>query len=153
MNLNELIKKKFQGKINKDKFQGPIKVAFHLHHDLCTHCIEMEDWQKHDVMYLSKITRGAKECAREPHSMNLCLSKGALHHFVFSRKGQVTIPKRMNFRKSTKGEGGVIFNPTFYVAVFGLKNRAFTDVFWKILQHDFPKLRAVWNFSKIHPSW
>ena len=29
------------------------------------------------------------------------------------------IPNRMNFRKSSKGGGGFIFNPKFYIADFG----------------------------------
>ena len=38
-------------------------------------------------------------------------------------KGCLPPPKRMNFRKSSKGEG-VIFNPKIYVAKFGPLNGA-----------------------------
>ena len=42
-------------------------------------------------------------------------------------KMTMTIPKRMNFRKSSKGRGGerVILIPKVYVAGFGPLNRAF----------------------------
>ena len=33
-------------------------------------------------------------------------------------KGQVRVPKRMNFRKSSRG-GGFVFNPEIYIANFG----------------------------------
>ena len=45
--------------------------------------------------------------------------------FLASLKGRVSPPKRMNFRKSSRGEGGVIFNPKIYIAKFGPLNRAF----------------------------
>ena len=55
----------------------------------------------------------------------------------------MAFPKRMNFRKSSKGGGGVvIFDQKIYVADFGPLNRAFTQAFRKILQHDFPKIRG-----------
>ena len=41
-------------------------------------------------------------------------------------KGQMGTPKRMNFRKSFKGGGGVVFNSNIYVAKFGPLNRAFS---------------------------
>ena len=40
-------------------------------------------------------------------------------------KGRMASPKRMNFRKSSRG-GGVIFNPKNYIADFGPLNRAFS---------------------------
>ena len=41
-------------------------------------------------------------------------------------KGSPTFPNRMNFRKSSEGGGGVIFNPTIYIAKFGPLNMAFS---------------------------
>ena len=35
------------------------------------------------------------------------------------------VPKRMNFRKSSKGGEGVIFNPKIYIADFGNFNQGF----------------------------
>ena len=40
-------------------------------------------------------------------------------------KGRITLPKRMNFWKSSKRGGAVISNPKIYVADFGHLNRAF----------------------------
>ena len=59
-------------------------------------------------------------------------------------------PKRMNFRKTSKGGRGVIFNPKINAADFGLLSRAFSG---NKLQNNFPKMRverskAVWSFSK-----
>ena len=39
-------------------------------------------------------------------------------------KGRLPLPKRMNFRKSSKRGGGVIFNPKIYIAKFGPLSRA-----------------------------
>ena len=60
----------------------------------------------------------------------------------------------MNFRKSSKGGRGVIFNPKIYVTKFRqgyltMKFEGFVDSL-KILQHNFPIMRgggakAVWN--------
>ena len=47
-------------------------------------------------------------------------------------------PKRMFFRKSSKGRGGVISNPKIYFADFGLLNRAFWA--WKWYK------RVIWGF-------
>ena len=58
-------------------------------------------------------------------------------------KGRVTVPKRMNFRWSSKGEGGGIFNPKIYIANFGPLNWALKRAFRKKLQYDFPKMRGV----------
>ena len=60
----------------------------------------------------------------------------------------------MNFQKTSKGGGGVIFNPKIYVADFGPLYTALSDVFRKKLQHNFPKMRggggstAVWKLSE-----
>ena len=43
----------------------------------------------------------------------------------------MSVPKRMIFRKSSKGEG-VIFNPKIYVAVFGNYKQGFLSV--KLIQ-------------------
>ena len=48
-----------------------------------------------------------------------------------SNKGRIPLPKRMNFRKSSKGGGGVIFNPKIYVADFCHYRRNFGHEFQK----------------------
>ena len=40
---------------------------------------------------------------------------------TFGAKGRVALPNRFNFRKSSKGGVGVIFNPKIYVVDFGLQ--------------------------------
>ena len=37
----------------------------------------------------------------------------------------MTLPKRINFRKSSKGGRGIFFNPKIYLTEFGPFNRAF----------------------------
>ena len=58
----------------------------------------------------------------------------------------------MIFRKTSKGERGVLFNPKNYVADFGPFYRAFWTFSEKELQHNFSKMRggakAVWNLSE-----
>ena len=49
--------------------------------------------------------------------------------FLCLPKGSPARPKRMNFRKSSKG-GGVISNPKIYIADFGPLNRAFSAWKW-----------------------
>ena len=69
-------------------------------------------------------------------------------------KGRLPLPKQMNFRKSSKGGVGVIFNPKIYVADFCHYRRYFGHEFQKKLQYNFPKMsggggaKAVWNFSE-----
>ena len=58
--------------------------------------------------------------------------------FCHCLKGRVTVPKQINFRKSSKGGMGVNFNPKIYVGDFGPLNRAFR----KKLHHDFPEIRG-----------
>ena len=50
--------------------------------------------------------------------------KDFLHALV--DKGSIPAPKRMNFRKSSEGGGGIISDPKIYVAKFGPLNRAFS---------------------------
>ena len=46
----------------------------------------------------------------------------------------------MNFRKSSEGGGGIIFNPKVYIADFFLDTLVMN--FGKKLQYDFPKMRG-----------
>ena len=50
---------------------------------------------------------------------------------VAPSKGRLPLPKRMNFQKSSKGGGGVIFNPKIYVADFCHYRRCFGHEFQK----------------------
>ena len=55
-------------------------------------------------------------------------------------KGRVTLPKRMNFWKSSKGgegSGGGRFNPKIYVADFGPLNRAFSRMTMRLIKDQF----------------
>ena len=73
------------------------------------------------------------------------LHKNSFFWWGILTQGQVTVPKRMNFQKSSKGGGmGGHFNPKTYIADFGPLNK----IFWpwnlkKKLQFDFPKMRGV----------
>ena len=63
--------------------------------------------------------------------------------------GRVSVPKRMNFWKISKG-GVVIFNPKIYIADLGPLNKA--------LQYNFLKMRGggqktFGTFPKNHPFW
>ena len=75
-------------------------------------------------------------------------------------KGSLSLPKRMNFRKSS--EGGVISNPSSeggsfpiqksMLQIFAIIRGTSVMNFGKNLQHDFPKMRggvkAVRSFSE-----
>ena len=52
-----------------------------------------------------------------------------------------TIPKRINFRKSSEGGGG-ISNPKNFIADFCHYRRYLGHEFQKKLQYDFPKMRG-----------
>ena len=47
-----------------------------------------------------------------------------LTNLMSGSKGRVTVPKRMNFQKSSEG-GGVISNPKINIAEFGPLNMTF----------------------------
>ena len=68
------------------------------------------------------------------------------------------VPKRVNFRKSFKGGGGVIFNPKLYIADNGPLYSALKRVFQKKSQYDFSNMRGGGQlpfgiFLKIDPFW
>ena len=56
-----------------------------------------------------------------------CTKKMAFNRMT---KWRIPLPKRTNFRKSSKGGGGVISNPKIYFADFGPLNRAFSAWKW-----------------------
>ena len=70
-----------------------------------------------------------------------------LFEYIFrSWFARVKNVRQKMFRKSSKG--GVISIQKIMLQILDLK----TGIFWKKLQHDFPKMRggskAVWNFSE-----
>ena len=74
-------------------------------------------------------------------------------------KGSRPLPKRMNFRKSSKGGGGSFSIQKF---MFAIIDDTSVMNFGKNLQHNFPKMRAgggrggqrpFGTFPKIHPFW
>ena len=57
---------------------------------------------------------------RPQNNLHRSRRKYNLHQLRPQDKGRARLPKRMNFRKTSKrGEGGVIFNPKIYVAHIG----------------------------------
>ena len=52
----------------------------------------------------------------------------SLLKLLFCAKGRVPLPNQVNFWKSSKGGGGVIFNPKIYVAVFGNFKQGFLSM-------------------------
>ena len=75
------------------------------------------------------------------------------------RKGRLPLPKRMNFRKSSKRGGGHFQSKNLYCKIWTFKQVYVTMKLiqsvarLKKLQYNFPKMRgggskAVWNFSE-----
>ena len=67
-------------------------------------------------------------------------------------------PKRMNFRKTSKGGWGVIFITKICVADFGPFYRAFSDVFRKKFATYISEYERGWQgpfgiFPRIKPFW
>ena len=71
--------------------------------------------------------------------------------------GRVTLPKQINFWKSSERGGGVISNPKIYIADFCHYKRFFGHVFLKNCNMIFRKggggQRPFGIFPKIHPFW
>ena len=87
-----------------------------------------------------------------------------MHIFRASGKGRLPLPKRMNFRKNSKGGwggGGVgsFSIQKFILQIFAIIDDTSVMNFRKNLQYNFPKMRGgggqrpFGTFPKIHPFW
>ena len=59
------------------------------------------------------------------------------------KEGRMALPNRMNFRKSSKGGGGVIFNSKICVAVFGNFEQAFLSM--KLIQKSSFRVQGIFS--------
>ena len=59
-----------------------------------------------------------------PHNNFFRKKSPYINNLSLDHKGRTAPPKRMNFRKNSKG--GIISNPNIYIADFGPLNRAFS---------------------------
>ena len=93
--------------------------------------LQRDRWQitaysrKRGVQLIFPVTAFQKNCLKKIFFLDLVLNVwncfGKLRDLGFQRfnKGQVRLPKRMNFRKTSMGGGVVIFNPKSHVEDFG----------------------------------
>ena len=60
-------------------------------------------------------------------------------------KGSFPLPKRMNFRKSSKRGGGSFSIQKFILQIFAIIDDTSVMNFRKKLQHNFPKIHPFWK--------